>query len=251
MDYAVQYGPTLGFCWPCANHGYLGGRHMNPVVETNEFRLRFVNDVGDESVILAHRRHRCKACATRQKEIDAELKKQDIDAGTQADLVSERKTLTPRFSSIDERVLAHIKEHFPAVYAEFPFVLAHKSAITKSLNRLICNLEETTTSHGLERVFDTLRNTEHTQALINYVAACEHSYTTAKDQYQKYRTATLALPLVAGQTADVVPSTPGPVLTEPPARPRGKLSDSQISMYIAQHAAAVLVISFVIILVVT
>ena len=200
-----------------------------------------MNGIDDEQ-ILAYRRLRCVVCAARQREIDAEFKKAHLAENIRDDLQRERATLTPRYSAIDERVLALVEKRYPAVHADFPFVLYHKSAFTKSLQLLIVNTSEAMTSHGLERVLDTMRNINHTKDMIKYIGACANTYNNAAQLHRKRCKALQRKQqqLTGGgqQTLLVVPaSMPAPVLSDPPLRPCGKVSDNSISTCIAQYAA--------------
>jgi hypothetical protein len=249
MDYSVQYCQSLGFSWPCPLHGFEvdANRLTKPVVETNEWRFRHVNDI-DSSLVLVFPRLRCVPCAARQRQIDAELKKAQLHANLRDDLQLERKTLTPRFSAIDERVLALVRQRFPAVDADFPFVLSHKSAITKSLQLLLVSANEAVTSNGLERILDRMRCVGHSLDTIKYVEVCARSYYNSKQLHDKrcaaLRKKRMQQPLLGGRPTQVLPALPPPVLSDPPQRPRGKFSDNAISTCIAQFAATVQVMFY-------
>jgi hypothetical protein len=196
---------------PCKFHGFdwPGDRETAPVSETGQYRLRFVNDLG-EPFTLASPRCICHTCVSRKKAIATRLLQRGVPDEEKDALQKERDLLTPYFTANDEVVLAHIARDFPAVASEFPAMQSHKAAISKSLLRLMLSVSENAGGHGIERMLDTLNRAKHSELWIKY-------YSTAKFKYKD--------------------SCPTFVPKEPPWRPLQKISDNTINMWIAAYYA--------------
>ena len=163
--------------FPCKFHGFEcpEDRETAPVSETGQYRLRFVNDIGDPYA-LASPRLICHTCVLRKKAIATRLLQRGVPDEEKEALQTEREKLTPYFTANDEVVLAHIARQFPAVASEFPAMQSYRAAVSKSLLRFIVSVSENAGGHGIERILDTVNRAKHTELWIKYYSTAKHKY---------------------------------------------------------------------------
>lgn len=98
-----QFVESHGFDrFPCKFHGFEcpEDRETAPVSETGQYRLRFVNDIGDPYA-LASPRLICHSCVSRKKAIATRLSQRGVPGDEKKALQqTEREKLTPYFTAI-------------------------------------------------------------------------------------------------------------------------------------------------------